>query len=540
MKFGLLKSERALGAVLAHSTGGLKKGRKLVADDLARLKQQGIAEVLTAQLSKRDVPEDQAAAAIAKAICWLGVSTQSPFTGRANLHANVGGLVMVDEALLHKLNRVHEAITVATLKSYEVVAPRQMLATVKIIPYAAPAAAMKKVLGLLKSKKLVRVAAFKALRVGLIITQTPSTKPSHVIKSEKAIAERLARLGSTLAAVAVVAHQIAATAKAIAAMKVRGLSPILVFGASAIVDRADVVPAALKAAKGRVIHLGMPVDPGNLLMLGQLGAVDVIGVPSCARSSKTNGFDLVLNRLCAGLKVTREDVMAMGAGGLLAEIASRPQPREGTLKVPTRLRIAAVVLAAGQSTRMGANKLLAELAGKPLLAQTVTQIKASGVDEIVVVTGHQRAEIESTLAGAGVRFVHNVAFADGLASSIKAGIRAVQNFDAAFVCLGDMPLIRADDMKRMMAAFDVEEGRTLIAPAQGRKLGNPVLWGQEHFASLLALEGDRGARGLLETRREALVEIAVEHEGIMLDADTPEALAAIKSKLEQMPILNKA
>ena len=524
MKFGLLKSEKALGAILAHSTGGLKKGRKLEADDLARLKEQGIAEVLAAQLTKRDVPEDKAAAAIAIAICGPGVSTQSPFTGRANLHSDIGGLVIVDEALLHKVNRVHEAITVATLKSFEVVAPRQMLATVKIIPYAAPAPAMKKVLGLLKSKKLVRVAAFKALRVGLVITQTPSTKPSLVIKSEKAIAERLARLGSTLAGVAVVAHEIADTAKAIVAMKAQGLLPILVFGASAIVDRADVVPAALKAAKGRVIHLGMPVDPGNLLMLGQLGAVDVIGVPSCARSPKTNGFDLVLNRLCAELKVTREDVMAMGAGGLLAEIASRPQPREGMFNVPTRARIAAVVLAAGQSTRMGSNKLLAELGSKPLLAHTVAQIKASGVDEIVVVTGHQRAEIESALAGAGVRFVHNPAFADGLASSIRTGIHAVQNFDAAFICLGDMPLIRADDMKRMVAAFDVEEGRTLIAPAQGRKLGNPVLWGQEHFASLLALEGDRGARGLLEARRDSIVEIAVEHDGIMLDADTPEAL----------------
>lgn len=540
MKFGLLKTEKALGAILAHSAGGLKKGRKLSADDLAQLKQQGVLAVLAARLTKADVPEDQAAAAIAKAIGGPGAVAQSPFTGRANLHAEVGGLVLVDELLLHKLNRVHEAITVATLKSYDVVAARQMLATVKIIPYAAPAAAMKKVLSLLKRKKLVRVAAFKPQRVGLVITQTLSTKASLIVKSEKAIAERLARMGSKLAAVTVVAHQIAATAKAITTMKAQGLSPILVFGASAIVDRADVVPAALKLAKGKVIHLGMPVDPGNLLMLGQLGAVPVIGVPSCARSPKINGFDLVLNRLCAGLKVTREDAMAMGAGGLLAEITSRPQPREGTSSAPTKPRIGAIVLAAGKSTRMGSNKLLAELNGKPLLVQTVAQIKASGVDEIVVVTGHQRAQIEGALTGIEVRLVHNPAYADGLASSIKAGINTVQNVDAAFICLGDMPLIRADDMRRMMAAFDVEEARTLIAPAQGRKLGNPVLWGQEHFTALMALEGDRGARSLLETMRDSIIEISVDHDGIMVDADTPEALAEIKSKLKHMPILDKA
>ena len=222
--------------------------------------------------------------------------------------------------------------------------------------------------------------------------------------------------------------------------------------------------------------------------------------------------------------------MAMGAGGLLAEITSRPQPREGASTAPTKPRIAAVVLAAGQSTRMGSNKLLAELHGKPLVVQTVAQVQASGVDEVVVVTGHQAAEVRAALAGAGAKFVNNPNYAEGLAASVKAGIAAVQDFDAAFICLGDMPLIRAADMQRMMAAFDVEEGRTLIAPAQGRKLGNPVLWGQEHFVALTALEGDRGARSLLEAQRDAIVEIAVEHDGIMLDADTPESLEKIRAK----------
>ena len=468
MKFGSIKIENARGAVLAHSVGGLKKGHTLLADDLSRLKEQGTAEVLVAKLTKADVPEDKAAAAIAEAICGAGALAQAPFTGRVNLHAEVAGLIIVDEALLHKVNRVHEAITIATLKSYEVVALRQMLATVKIIPYAVPAAALKKVLGLLKRKSLVHVAAFKPHSVGLIITQTPSTKPSLIAKSEKAIDERVARLGSSLGAVNVVPHQVVATAEAISTMKAQGLSPILVFGASAIVDRADIVPAALTAAKGKVLHLGMPVDPGNLLLLGQLGSVPVIGVPTCARSPKINGFDRILNRLCAGLKVTREDVMAMGAGGLLAEITSRPQPRDGAARAPTKPRIAAVVLAAGQSTRMGSNKLLAGLDGKPLLLRTVAAIRASGVDEVVVVTGHEHQQIEAALAGTEVTLVHNAAYRDGLATSIKAGIEAAQNFDAAFICLGDMPLIQAADMKRMMAAFDIEEARTLIAPAQGR------------------------------------------------------------------------
>ena len=178
---------------------------------------------------------------------------------------------------------------------------------------------------------------------------------------------------------------------------------------------------------------------------------------------------------------------------------------------------------------MGSNKLLADLHGKPLLAQTVEQVLASGVDAVVVVTGHMAAEVQAALRGKAVRIVHNPNFSEGLATSLRAGVAAVQEYDAAFICLGDMPLVRASDMQRMMAAFDVEEGRTLIAPAQGRKLGNPVLWGQEHYSALMALEGDRGARSLLEAQRDAIIEIAVEHDGIMLDADTPEALALIRS-----------
>ena len=138
MKFGSVKIEKALGAILAHSAGGLKKGRVLSADDVARLRELGAVEVLVARHTKSDVAEDVAAAAIVKAICGAGAAAQAPFTGRANLHAEVAGLIIVDEALLHKVNRVHEAITIATLKSYDVVSARQMLATVKIIPYAAP------------------------------------------------------------------------------------------------------------------------------------------------------------------------------------------------------------------------------------------------------------------------------------------------------------------------------------------------------------------------------------------------------------------
>ncbi len=103
---------------------------------------------------------------------------------------------------------------------------------------------------------------------------------------------------------------------------------VIVFGASALCDFDDVIPAAIRAAGGEVLRAGMPVDPGNLLVLGRLGETPVIGAPGCARSPKENGFDWVLDRLIAGLDVTSDDIAGMGVGGLLMEIPTRPQPRE--------------------------------------------------------------------------------------------------------------------------------------------------------------------------------------------------------------------
>jgi molybdenum cofactor cytidylyltransferase len=527
MKFGSVAVAQSEGAILAHSVGGLKKGRKISAADVLHLVEQQVAKVTVAQIEASDVPEDDAALALSLALAGRQVDVQAPFTGRANLFAKEAGLVVIDEVRLNRLNRIHESITVACLKALQRVDARQMVATVKIIPFATPRKALNEALAVLAEGPLLYVSPFQQKRVGLVITKTTSTKASIVAKSEKAIADRLVPKGSMLAEVIVCEHNAEAIATAL--QKLKDFSPLLVFGAAAIVDRQDVVPQGLVEAGGQVLHVGMPVDPGNLLMLGKLGATPVVGVPTCARSPKENGFDWVLNRLLSDVEVAPEDIMDMGAGGLLAEIALRPQPRLGESVKPQRPRIAAVVLAAGLSSRMGSNKILAELDGKPLLVRTLLAIKASAVDEIVVVTGHQAQEVEAAVAELNVRVVCNPDFAAGLAGSVKVGIAAVAAFEAAFVCLGDMPLVRAQDLDRMIAAYSVDDQRDLIVPFLGRKMGNPVLWGRDYFAALQSLTGDRGARGLLEASRDSITEVSVEHEGILLDADTPEALAKIRS-----------
>lgn len=534
MKFGSFAVDEALGCVLAHAVKldafTLKKGKVLSQLDIDSLDAENVKTVIAARLDVGDVPEDEAARRLSIAMSGQNTTAQEAFTGRANIYAERPGVLRVDLERLRAINHLHESLTIATLPAFARVGRRDMLATVKIIPFATPREVLEKALVIVGEKPLISVAAFKSLRVGLIITNLPHTKDSVIAKSETAIRDRVTSLGGNLSQVVVCDHGQDVLAHEI--RKLKDVDLILLFGASAIVDRADVVPAALVGAGGVVKHVGMPVDPGNLLMLGALDQVPVIGVPSCARSPKTNGFDWVLERLMAGIDVLPFDLMDMGAGGLLAEIKSRPQPREGQASTMVAPRIAAVVLAAGLSSRMGSNKLLSDLNGQALIEATINRLSKAGIDEIIVVTGHQAAEVQTVLKNHKLRFVHNDDFAQGLSTSVRAGIAAAREFDAAFICLGDMPLIEAGDLNKMIAAFNAVEGRSLVAPVLGRKLGNPVLWGQEHFVDLMALTGDRGARSLIESRRDQIVEIAVTHDGILLDADTPEALEEIKAKLK--------
>jgi molybdenum cofactor cytidylyltransferase len=187
-----------------------------------------------------------------------------------------------------------------------------------------------------------------------------------------------------------------------------------------------------------------------------------------------------------------------------------------------------VVLAAGRSQRMGAaNKLLLEVAGRPMVARAVAAARASGAAETVVVTGHMAAEVEAALAGAAVRFVRNPHYAEGLSTSLAAGIGALgADIDAAVVLLGDMPQIAAGHIDALIAAFDpAGTGAICVATFQGKR-GNPVLWARRFFGELTGLKGDVGARHLIGEHAELVAEVALDG-AVHTDVDTPEAYAAL-------------
>ena len=271
-----------------------------------------------------------------------------------------------------------------------------------------------------------------------------------------------------------VPHETKALAKALDEVLKAGAEMVVVFGASAIADTRDVIPAAVEQVGGRIEHFGMPVDPGNLMLVAEANGKPVLGAPGCARSPKENGFDWILMRLLAGLPIKRSDITGLGVGGLLMEIVTRPQPRAEPAPEKGH-QIAGLVLAAGRSTRMGGpNKLLEEINGKALVRIATEHVLASRARPVIVVTGHQKERVERALAGLPVTFVHNPDFAAGLSTSLKAGIAAVPaEADGAVVCLGDMPQVSAALIDRLIAAFDPGRGALVAIPTIEGKRGNP-------------------------------------------------------------------
>jgi molybdenum cofactor cytidylyltransferase len=331
VRFGAVPLAEAEGAILAHAQrlgeGRLRKGQRLGPEEIAALAAAGHATVTVARLDPGEVGEDAAAAALAAAIApepaAVGLSRAAPFTGRANLHAAAAGLVLVDAARVDAVNAVDPAITLATLAPCARVATGVLVATVKIIAWGVPAARLAAACD--RAAGAVRVAPFRLRTAGLVMTTVPGQPARLNEKGRAAVAVRLEGLGMTLAGVEEVAHATEALAAALA--RAPG-EVVLVLTGSATSDLDDVAPAALRAAGGRIERFGMPVDPGNLLFLGELGARPVIGLPGSARSPVVHGADWVLERIACGLTVGAADIAAMGVGGLLKEIPSRPQPRE--------------------------------------------------------------------------------------------------------------------------------------------------------------------------------------------------------------------
>lgn len=560
MRFGPTPLRDAEDAILAHGfrlpQRVLKKGQRLSADDLTALREAGYESVVTARLDPDDVAENDAARELAETLAagaaggsgdgpapGTGLVTGTAFTGRCNLLAAVRGVLTVDEEGVAAVNAVGEELTLATLPAMTVVDPRRLAATVKVIPFAVRRPHLDACLDIVRARGgLVRVAEFRPRRAGLVLTVLPGSRSSMLDKTSSVLGDKLAGIGANLEAERRCPHEEGEVAAALAGLVSAGCDLLVVLGASAIVDRRDVVPAAIETAGGTVLRLGLPVDPGNLCLYARMGArigsVPVIGLPGSSRSPAASGADLLLRRVGADLSLSGREFADWGAGGLLKEQLGRPSPRSApadaaTVSAPSpRREVAVVVLAAGQSRRMGRrNKLLEAVDGEPMVRHAV-RAAASAADgrPVVVVTGHEREAVEAALSGYDVAFAHNPEYGAGLSTSLARGVAALPpGIEGAIVCLADMPGVRAEHLERLRDAFDPGAGAAICVATRRGKRGNPVLFASRFFPEMCDVEGDVGARHLVGAYAELVRDVEMPDDGVLLDIDSPSALRAYRA-----------
>ena len=532
MFFGELPLDQAEGAILAHSyrsaqgQGKIRKGERLTEPHLAILHADGVTHVTVARLDDDDLHENQAALIIATALAGENTRLGQAATGRVNVHAICDGLLAFSAQVIHAINCIDESITVATLPPATRVAAGQIVATIKIITYAAASSHVDKAVTEASSSFVVH--SFCGAKVCLIQTKVPTTKDSVLDKTRTTTENRLLERQAILESEQRTAHSISELCVALEQAQSQTPDWILIFGASATSDRNDVVPVAIVQSGGSLVHFGMPVDPGNLLLLGNLDNSIVIGMPGCARSSKFNGVDKVLDKLSCGLPVTREWITGLGVGGLLQEIVDRPRPR---VVVREKSSVSALLLGAGSSSRFGeANKLLVRWRGEPLIQHVLKTIAASDVSGTLLVTGHEGDRIKkhaNKVEGiSNLRLLHNNAYSTGMASSLIKGVSALIDSDAIIVCLGDMPFVSSAVINELLDVFKQRSDKALYIPTYEGRRGNPVLIARQLYDSVLNLEGDTGARVLARRFPDTVMEVPTDCAGILHDVDTPADLDA--------------
>ncbi len=522
MKFADMPVRDSLGGILAHSVTidgrSVRKGRCLDEALVAEFLAAGVSSLFVAMPGAGDMLEDEAATRVARALAGSHVRVLPAARGRVDIVAREAGLVTVDSRVLNAVNSVDEAVAVATLSGFEPVGEGERVATIKIIPFAVPSTTVAACIGLVETPALA-VAPFGAWRTGLVMTTSPAVKSQVLDRTASVVTARMEGFGLRPGDSVRTPHRTVDLADTITRMATSH-DIVLIYGASAIADRKDIIPAAIEAAGGVVDHLGMPVDPGNLLLLAHIGSTRVLGLPGCARSPQPNGLDLVLGRLAAGIRVTGTDIRSMGVGGLLKGRPSGVLPVAGS----RREMPAAIVLAAGRSRRMGArNKLLMPIDGVPMVRHAVTALLSAGIEIIRVVTGHQARGVRAALEGCPVSFVDNGDHEAGLSTSLKAGLDALPaSCGAALVCLGDMPAVSGPALRSLVRAWQGSQAKAIVVPTWNGRRGNPVLWDSSFFQAMRRVTGDAGARHLIGEYADYVIEVAMDDAAVLVDIDTPE------------------
>lgn len=322
MKIAKVPLDQAAGHILLHNQAGpdgrkvLKKGQRLTSADLALLQDLGQEQIYVAILAENDLDENEAARRLGQALVGPGIETSSATTGRVNLIATTAGLCKINLERLLAFNDI-SGITLATIPNNTPVQPKTMLGTIKIIPYGLPQAHLAAAETIARESHLVTLKPFVVSTAALITTGSIAAREKVIEGFTPALRDRLTSYTTKMIEGPYVPEDEAEISEALQWALASGAKMILIAGETSIMDADDITPRAIKAIGGEIVHYGMPVEPGNLMLLAYRGDVPIVGAPGCAKSKSYNVVDMVLPRLAAGERLTRRDLIELGHGGLL-------------------------------------------------------------------------------------------------------------------------------------------------------------------------------------------------------------------------------
>jgi molybdenum cofactor cytidylyltransferase len=530
----------AEGVILAHTIRladkTFKKGRVLSRGDLAELQENGISQVSGVRLEAGDVDENQAALELARALAGPLLDIGKPVAGRCYLYAHCDGLALPDRQVIDAINLSDSGIFIATLAEHAECLQQQAVASIKVIPFAVARQQLDRCLQL-AGAGAIALQAFRSSSVALILTETAGLKESLLSSTSRVTRERVTAMGGRIVFETRCDHTVEEVSSALAEALAMEVELVLICGASITVDPADIIPSAIVACGGDVDHFGMPVEPGNMLLLAHIADCPVINLPGCSRSPKLNGLDWVMQRMAAGLPIGKTEILSMGVGGLIKDISHRWRMREyGNLieQFQTPHKVAAIVLAAGRSSRMGEqNKLLAAVGDNSMIQRVVDAALKAEISSTTVVTGCQSEEVRKQLQGRDVTFVHNADYREGIAGSLKLGLSSLpEDIDGVMILLADMPFINSAHINELIAEFNPATERDIVAPIREGRLGNPIIWSARYIPAMMKLSGDRGARPLLDEFAANVWEVPMGDDAIFMDVDTPVALSEANRRCE--------
>ena len=330
MFFGEVKTKDSENGVLSTSLildeNGLKvkikKGTVINKKIINLLLVNKIKYITCAKLEKNDVDENLAVHRISEKLVNKknsNLKLSKAAQGRCNILSKINGLLKFNPQQLLSINSITDEIGVATLKPYSLIKKDQTVASIKAIPFGINKNVLQKIEK--ASNECLQILPFQNMNVHLIQTKNKNTADKILKKTVLVTEKRLLSLNLKNFVDKICEHNVKSLSAKIQNSIEEGANIILVFGVSAICDINDIIPQALRVNNGTVIRLGMPVEPGNLMLLGQIQnlnkIISFIGMPGCARSQKENGVDWILWRLFCGLGICNEDINEMGNGGLL-------------------------------------------------------------------------------------------------------------------------------------------------------------------------------------------------------------------------------